>query len=149
MESVDPDSLALRLPVDFVVRGTPASIQTSNKRTRDAWIAKVREAARARVAELTDFHFLVERPVSITIYYFPPDAMPGDLDNIVKYTVDGPKRVIYPDDKSVERILIQKFEPGTPRFFRALTPKLAEALDSEPPVLYMRIDGDLLWRILP
>lgn len=75
--------------------------------------------------------------------------MPGDLDNIVKYTVDGPKRVIYPDDKSVERILIQKFEPGTPRFFRALTPKLAEALDSEPPVLCMRIDGDLLWRILP
>lgn len=51
MESVDPDSLALRLPVDFVVRGTSASIQTSNKRTRDAWIAKVREAAKRWFSE--------------------------------------------------------------------------------------------------
>ena len=72
--------------------------------------------------------------------------MEGDVDNIVKLILDGMKTVIYPDDDLVERVTVQKFEPGITWTFRSLTLKLEEAMESKPPVIYIRIDDDLNWR---
>ena len=76
------------------------------------------EAARTRVRAVDDLGFIDERPVAETIYYFPDTPMRGDVDNIVKPILDGMKSAVYPDDKVVERVLVQKFEPGIERDFR-------------------------------
>jgi hypothetical protein len=75
--------------------------------------------------------------------------MDGDVDNIVKLIVDGMIAVIYPDDRLLERITVQKFEPETDTVLRSLTPTLEQATEMERPVVYIRIDDDLRWRVLP
>lgn len=69
--------------------------------------------------------------------------MQGDVDNIVKPIADGMLAVIYPNDRVIERITVQKFEPGVDTVFRSLTPTLRRAIETEPPVLYIRTDDDL------
>ncbi len=44
--------------------------------------------------------------------------MQGDVDNIVKPILDALSKHIYNDDGQVERIWVQKFEPG--RIFNLL-----------------------------
>lgn len=72
--------------------------------------------------------------------------MQGDVDNIVKLIIDGMVTVIYPNDRLLERIVVQKFEPGVETVFRSLTPTLEQATETQPPVIYIRIDDDLSWR---
>jgi crossover junction endodeoxyribonuclease RusA len=68
------------------------------------------------------------------------------VDNIVKLIVDGVVTIIDPDDRLLERIIVQKFEPGVESVFHSLTPTLAQAVETDPPVIYIRIDDDLSWR---
>jgi crossover junction endodeoxyribonuclease RusA len=75
--------------------------------------------------------------------------MAGDIDNIVKPILDVLKAIIYHDDNMVERVLVQRFEPGVAWSFGSLPEKLVVALDRPPPVVYIRIDGDLAWRQVP
>ena len=57
---------------------------------------------------LRDFFFIDNRPLAATIFYFPPTEMDGDVDNIVKLIVDGMVTIIYPDDRLLERIVVQE-----------------------------------------
>ena len=41
---------------------------------------------------------------------------------------------------------MQKFEPGVESIFHSLTPTLEQAAETDPPVIYIRIDDDLSWR---
>ena len=68
------------------------------------------------------------------------------MDNIVKLLLDGMCFVMYPDDEVIERVIVQKFEPGVEAVFRALTETLEKATEMKPPVIYIRIDDDLSWR---
>ena len=108
----------------------------------------VGEIAGTHVKALKDFYFIDQRPLAATIFYFPPTTMSGDVDNIVKLIVDGMVAVIYPDDRLLERIIVQKFEPGVEAVFHSLTPTLETAVETDPPVIYIRIDDDLSWREL-
>jgi len=72
--------------------------------------------------------------------------MQGDVDNIVKLIVDGMVTIVYPDDRPLERIIVQKFEPGVDVVFRSLTATRERAVETDPPVIYIRIDDDLSWR---
>ena len=84
----------------------------------------------------------------MTIFYFCPAEMEGDIDNIVKPILDGMISAVYLDDRVVERVLVQKFEPGIERSFIDVSQKLADALDADTPVVYVRVDDDLSWRTL-
>lgn len=75
--------------------------------------------------------------------------MEGDVDNIVKLILDGMLLVIYPNDRVVERVVVQKFEPGIEAVFQSLTPTLEQAIGMEPPVIHVRIDDDLSWKQAP
>jgi crossover junction endodeoxyribonuclease RusA len=46
------------------------------------------------------------------------------------------------DDAQVERVVIQKFEPGNIFLFAAPTEILADALSSRKPLLYVRLSRD-------
>jgi hypothetical protein len=75
--------------------------------------------------------------------------MQGDVDNIVKLLLDGMDTVVYPSDRCLERVTVQKLEPGVKFIIGNVTPTLAEALEIEPPVVYIRLDDHLRWRVLP
>ena len=94
-------------PLEIVIEQTPISLQGSSA-ARARWRNQVSVIARNRLGELIDWYWLDDRPVSVTIFYFPVTTMQGDIDNIVKPILDGLKAVSYPDDNSVERILVQK-----------------------------------------
>ena len=75
--------------------------------------------------------------------------MHGDVDNIVKPILDGMDTIVYPSDQRIERVVVQKFEPGVEVIFRSLTPTLQQALETDRPAIYIRIDDDLSWRHVP
>lgn len=137
---------ACRSAIEFVIRDTPRSHQSANTKGKQLWKRKVGEIAGTHVKTLRDFFFMDQRPLAVTIFYFPPTEMDGDVDNIVKLIVDGMVTIIYPDDRLLERIIVQKFEPGVESVFRSLTPTLEQAVETDPPVIYIRIDDDLSWR---
>jgi crossover junction endodeoxyribonuclease RusA len=133
-------------PLEVVLQGTPVSLQSRNAKRREAWKDRVTEATRDRQRETYELGFLDERAISVTIYYFPSAPMDADLDNIVKLMLDGMKGFAYLDDRAVERITVQKFEPEGGWEFLTITGQLALALDTEAPVVYIRVDDDLSWR---
>jgi crossover junction endodeoxyribonuclease RusA len=146
--AVDPE-ITLPFPIEFLIRDTPRSHQSKNAKAKDQWRHKVGQVAKAHLHALSELFFLDDRALAVTIFYFPPTAMDGDLDNIVKLIVDGMVTIVYPNDQLLERITVQKFEPGIVSVFRSLTPTLERATEMEPPVLYIRIDDDLSWREIP
>jgi crossover junction endodeoxyribonuclease RusA len=131
-DALDLD-ISLPFPIEFVIRDTPRSHQSPNMKRKELWKQKVVEAASAHVKTLRDFFFIDRRALAATIFYFPPGVMEEDIDNIVKLIVDGMVTVLYPDDQMLERIVVQKFEPGIEAVFRSPTPTLERAVEMEPP----------------
>ena len=134
-------------PLEFFIERNPVSSQGSS-RSKELWMAIVGNAAKARIRDVVDWVFLDDRPMAVTILYFCDSRMDGDVDNIVKPILDGMKAVVYLDDRVVERVWAQRFEPGNERGFMDVSQKLADALVTAPPVIYVRVDDDLSWRRL-
>ena len=132
-------SVELEFPIEFVVQGTPVSLQAKRAEALKAWKTRVREAS---YSGLPEGHFSTDRPVSVTLYYFPDGQMQGDVDNIVKPVLDALCRHIYFDDHQVERVWVQKFEPGRLFEFRQPSKALSEALTGPKPLLYVRLGDD-------
>ena len=84
----------------------------------------------------------MQGPVAVTILYFPPAAMTGDIDNIVKPILDALRPGIYLDDQQVARVWVQKFEPE--RGFLSSPTSHFEALERPRPLVYIRVDNDVL-----
>lgn len=132
-------------PFEFFVAATPRALGASAD-SRQRWRALVQAAARKRVYELVEFSWLDERPLALVIYYFAAAPMEGDIDNIVKPIMDALIGVAYPDDQVVERVLAQKFEPDIDWSFEQPSKVLSAALDTNAPVVYVRVDDDFAWR---
>ncbi len=81
-----------------------------------------------------------------TIFYFPPSWMVGDIDNIVKPILDGMVKIAYLDDHCIERVVVQKFEPGVPWLFASPSEALKSAIQMEKPALFVRLEDNLNWR---
>jgi Holliday junction resolvase RusA-like endonuclease len=133
-------------PLEVVLQGTPLSQQSKSATNRRAWRQRVTEAALKRRQETYELGLLDQRPLEITIYYFPDDPMEGDVDNIVKPILDAMVGVAFLDDRVIERVTAQKFEPGCDWAFFSPSERLDVALGAEPPVVYIRVNDDLSWR---
>jgi hypothetical protein len=68
--------------------------------------------------------------------------MQGDVDNIVKLVLDALCEHIYVDDAQVDRIVVQRFEPGNVFGFVSPSPTLEETLERPASVLYVRLSDD-------
>jgi crossover junction endodeoxyribonuclease RusA len=134
-------------PLEFYVAATPRSLQASST-SKKRWSGTIAEAARERIRATNELGFLYPQPLSVSIYYFPIAPMVGDVDNIVKPILDAMVHVAYLNDKHIERVIIQKFEPMVDWEFGGPSAQLTAALDTPPPVVYVRVDDDLSWRSL-
>ena len=132
-------SVEIQFPLEFVVDGTAVSLQAKRRESIDRWKSRIVEASRS---VLPEGHFATEAPLAITLYYFPDEDMEGDLDNILKPILDALSRHIYMDDRQIERILVQKFEPQTVFEFSSPTTVLQDVLNRPKPVLYIRLSDD-------
>src|SRR5215204_6788390 len=103
---------------------------------------KARIAAAAK-AELQEGYWATTDPVAVTIFYFPSANMQGDINNIVKLILDSLIHVIYMSDQQVERLLVQKFEPGRLSRFSNPSPCRSEEHTSE-----LQSHSDLVCRLL-
>ena len=132
-------------PLEFSISETPKSLGASAS-SKGRWKAAVRRQARLRIEETDELGFIDRRPLAATIFYFSPDRMKGDVDNIVKPILDALIGVVYLDARQIERVLVQKVEPlFLVQFFKP-SDRLTAAVDAAPPVVYIRIDDDLHWR---
>jgi len=126
------------LPLEFLVVGTPVSLQSSNPKAREDWKALVLAAAEAEV-DGGSWAF-VDSQLSVTLFYFPQAQMQGDVDNIAKLAIDALAPRIYLDDSLVDRVLVQRFYPDNPVTFIDPSEKLLKALTIKEPVLFVKID---------
>ena len=129
----------IAFPLEFVVLGTPVSLQAKRRQSLDEWKGRIVEASKA---VLPEGHFATDDPLAVTLYYFPNTEMQGDIDNIVKPILDALKSHIYFDDRQIQRVLVQKFEPGNVFNFAQPSPMLDTALVQPKPVLYIRLTDD-------
>lgn len=132
-------SVEIQFPFEFVVDGTPVSLQAHRKESIHQWKERIVEASKHH---LPQGHFATELPVAATIFYFPDAEMQGDIDNIVKPILDALKQHIYIDDHQVQRLVIQKFEPGNVFQFASPSVMLGEALVRQKPALYIKLSND-------
>src|ERR1700683_5139477 len=134
-----PDDIELKFPIEFKIEAVPLSLQAKGP-SQQRWKQQVWEAAKRAVGGAT---WATTSPVYVTIFYFPDGPMQGDVDNIVKNILDGMNTCVYLDDRQVQRVIVQKFESDGGVFsFSNPTPKLDDASDTEPPIVYIRIDSD-------
>lgn len=122
-------------PIEFVVEGTPVSLQSSGQ-SRAAWKERVKAAS---YEGLPEQHLVFDGSLAIDIFYFPSAEMSGDIDNIVKPILDAFCRHIYFDDKQVVRVVVQKFEPDQPATFSNPSNVLTSALVGSRPITYIRV----------
>jgi hypothetical protein len=134
-------SVEIEFPLEFVVAGTPVSAQATNRASIPRWQAQIVAASRS---VLPEGHFASASPMAVTLYYFPSTPMQGDIDNIVKPILDAMCRHIYLNDHQVERLLVQKFEPGRVPSFASLTTTLLAAVEHPKPLLYIRLSDNPL-----
>lgn len=131
--------MELVFPIEFLVHGTPLSFQSARPNAKEAWKEAVRSQSRAI---LPSGHFVSEGRIAVNLFYFPAEAMQGDIDNIAKLVLDALCRHIYKDDAQVERLLVQKFEPGNEFDFAKPSHMLRAAMIGKRPVLFVRLSDD-------
>lgn len=146
MDDEIDNEFVLPFPIEFMIQKTPRSLQSKNAKAKDEWKLMVRQAARDCINAKREYTWLDDRPLAAKILYFAPAPMDGDVDNIVKLILDGMLGVVYLNDRVIERVTVQKIEPGIIVEFSSITEKFEEVLGIEPPVVYIRIDDDLSWR---
>jgi crossover junction endodeoxyribonuclease RusA len=131
--------MEIAFPIEFLVSGTPVSLSSQNANAREQWKSRIRGASSRA---LPSPHFASLERLAVTIFYFPAEPMQGDVDNIVKLILDGMCRHVFVDDRQVERLVVQKFEPGNIFSFSNPTALLIEAMSGQKPVLYIRVSND-------
>ncbi len=88
-------------PVEFIVQGTPVSLQAKRAESKVIWKERVKQAS---YSALPEDHFATDLSLAVTLFYFPDGQMQGDVDNIVKPILDALDKHIYFTDRQVERV---------------------------------------------
>src|SRR5258707_14269948 len=97
-------SVEIEFPFEFLVAGTPVSLQAKRRESVDQWKARIIYASRSILPE---GHFATGNPVAATLFYFPAAEMAGDIGNIVKRVLDALGNHIYLDERQRHRILVE------------------------------------------
>lgn len=109
---------------ETVILGKPASANASST-DKASWRSKVETHCKSA------FSAKKKRTsgLSLHIVHFPPSLLYADVDNIIKYTQDGMKNVVFDDDKYIEHVSSRRINP------RPLVPITPVDLRSVPVLL--------------
>jgi len=136
-------SVEIEFPVEMIVWGVPPSLGASTAR-KEAWKERIQAAARR---ELPDGHFASQEAIKVTIYYFTHQRAEADIDNIVKPIFDSLSRLIYIDDRQVERLVVQKFERGRDFEFTEPSATLNAAVHGSGSRVYLQVDVSVVGEV--
>lgn len=128
--------MTIEFPVEFIVKGTPVSFQNPRPEARNEWKGRVKAAS---LAKLPTGRSPSTARMAVTLYYFPSEPMQGDVDNIVKLVLDALCEQIYVDDSQIDRIVVQRFDPGNYFAFASPSAMIEDALEQLESVLYVRL----------
>lgn len=128
--------LCIDLPLEILIPSTPVS-QQGSPRGKKAWQQKIQDDVKNMEPEGCHSH---TGDVSVIIYYFSPERMQGDIDNIVKPILDAMCSRVYVDDRQVISVFVKKFEPG--KLVDIIDPSdtLTRAINHDRPVVYIGVD---------
>ncbi len=124
LEGCDPDlKMPLAQPIEFVVTGTPISVQASSK-SKTRWKAIVAAAASS---VLSAAHTLTTELICATIVYFYRQGG-TDVDNILKPILDAMNGIVYVDDDQVVDIRAAKRDLAGNYSIQDVSPVLLDVL---------------------
>lgn len=66
--------MQIQFPIEFVVQGTPVSLQAKRAELRAEWKGRLRTAS---LTALPTPHFASDDRISVTLYYLPHEPMQG------------------------------------------------------------------------
>ena len=120
------------VPVDFVVPGTPKSLQASNSGKR-AWKARVRGYVPARAIPTA-------AAVQLRLYFFFNGTTGLDVDNIIKPISDALNGLVYNDDSQVTDVASLKRDLQDLPVILNPPPTLVTAIAIGGDFVYVRVD---------
>lgn len=132
------DIVTPSLPLELIIRGYPVSHQTKRKNALEKWKEDVRQQARD---QLEEGQFALEQLLIATVYFFPQAPLEPDLDNAAKPILDGLAQCVYLDDKLIERLIIQRFEPGRVIAILDDNPRFEDVISAADPIIYIRLEA--------
>ena len=100
----------MTIPIEFTVLGNPSSVNSTSSKKK-AWKALVEGAAKGAVAFKYPGGLPYEGAVTVKVFYFPINQQYIDVDNGLKHTIDGFASSIIKNDKTVARIITERFTP--------------------------------------
>ncbi|WP_204104556.1 MULTISPECIES: RusA family crossover junction endodeoxyribonuclease [Spirulina sp. CCY15215] len=124
------------LPFEFIVFGSPISLQTNNRALLQAWKAKVRQTA---IANLPINTIPTRDRIQVAIVYYYK-RMPLDIDNIAKPILDAFNLLIYIDDRQITDLIIRKRLIESSADTRELPLAIASALNQNRPFIFVKIE---------
>lgn len=124
--------------VEFVVFGIPVSLQTTSKRTKDAWKLRV---ASARSSILEEDVLLADGLNAVLIYFHHGTCGP-DIDNIAKPILDAAAGIAFAHNSLLAQVIVRRTQleglevesPTAP-----LAAALAQAVSEVQNFVYVRI----------
>lgn len=121
---------------EFIVTGSPVSLQRNNRAKLQEWKAKIREV----VAESLPIGMqATSEPVQVIITHYCVTQI-SDLDNIIKPIVDAMNSIVYVDDRQVTDLTVKRRKLKELVDFTVISPLIAEALATGQEFIYVKID---------
>ena len=130
------NSVEVELPFEVLIAGTPLSLQASAQ-SRQNWKERVAAATRER---LEGWEWLVQARLTVEIIHFADAPAAADIDNIVKPILDALTGVLFQDDAQIDDLRVRRFTPGGLIAISNPTMMQLDAINSEPPCVYIRVD---------
>ena len=130
------------VPFDFVIIGTPKSLQSKSAKKGGPWQTQVNSAA----APVWGASHAVNAPLAVSITYLSDRFAPGgnqpDIDNIAKPIIDALEGLVYNDDSAVSDVLCRRRSLSTSLVtFRNPPISLLKALSSNTEFVHVAVDN--------
>lgn len=100
----------MTIPIEFTVVGSPSSVNSTSDK-KNIWQGLVKSVASGVVAAKYPGVSCYAGEVTVKIFYFPISQQYIDIDNGLKHTIDCLAPCIIQNDKTVTRIITERFPP--------------------------------------
>lgn len=125
------------IPFEFVVEGTPISLQTNNAQAKLRWKEKVSVAASIfrQQGDIPSVNNL-----QVTIIYFYDKIAVIDVDNMLKPIIDALIGLVYFDDRQVTDVIGRKRNIYENYVLEEISPLISEFLAEKVQFVYVLIE---------